>query len=316
MASGLMCRPLAFLTVKIWDRPLTDEQQVFHSNDYDGVERVGTPLPDRDDTQDFHFDREEEDPWASGRQPRGQPVDETLRWWVAGAIGMFMIALFFIWLMSRDDPAGFEPTISGSPTETPATLPDNTGESTPESPFDPVSVTIAETVPPAECTGGARSGQPLQDFINAALSQKGKPYQFQAPANVDDPNPSSFSSSTLVNWAANRAGVKLSGPTWHQYLDLADCSSTVSVAEALTTPGALIFGFGTQSLSRDEGPPGERYVVISLGDGTHVIDARRSGGIGVFDQATVVDAVDGRHPFSHAAVVPDFGRGDATYNSN
>jgi cell wall-associated NlpC family hydrolase len=131
-------------------------------------------------------------------------------------------------------------------------------------------------------------------FIDAARAQIGDRYRFGAETDLNDPDPSAFDSSELVQWAAAQAGIDLPDGSWKQYQFLHQSGSAVSVDDALRTPGALVFGFSSDPLASDDRPT-RAYVAISLGDG-RVID--------VSERAGEVREMEPGNFFTHAAVIP------------
>jgi cell wall-associated NlpC family hydrolase len=146
-------------------------------------------------------------------------------------------------------------------------------------------------------TGTAVPNLTTQSFLANALAEKGKPYVYGATARIDDPNPKSFDCSELTLWAAARAGVKIPDGATAQYLYIRDHGGTMSVQQALHTPGALLFHFGHEP--KDLGDiPADGHVAISLGDGVHTIEARgHAYGTNVFDNA-------GGRSFNFAGMIP------------
>ncbi len=122
-----------------------------------------------------------------------------------------------------------------------------------------------------------------QQFLATALAQRGKPYVYAATARIDDPDPKAFDCSELTKWAAARVGVTIPDGATAQYLNCRDHGTTMSVEQALKTPGAMLFHFGHEP--RDLGDiPADGHVAISVGDGVHTIEARGSKyGTGVFE---------------------------------
>jgi cell wall-associated NlpC family hydrolase len=122
---------------------------------------------------------------------------------------------------------------------------------------------------------GGQIGATTQRFLEAALAQAGDKYVYGAEANLNDPDPKAFDCSELTQWAANRAGVTIPDGAAAQYDKLSTDGRTISVDQALHTPGALLFHANADgSIS---------HVAISLGDG-RTIEARNSKlGVGVFD---------------------------------
>ncbi|HVJ98057.1 MAG TPA: NlpC/P60 family protein [Acidimicrobiia bacterium] len=133
---------------------------------------------------------------------------------------------------------------------------------------------------PATTTGNAAKAQ---DFLQIALQQKGKPYVYGAHTQPTDADPPAFDCSELTKWAAAQSGITIPDGATAQYLQLRDQGRTMSVEEALRTPGALLFHFGYEP--KDLGDiPADGHVAISMGDGKHTIEARgRKYGTGIFD---------------------------------
>ncbi len=105
-------------------------------------------------------------------------------------------------------------------------------------------------------------------FVQKALAQAGDRYIFGAETNLNDPNPSAFDCSELVQWAAHQVGITVPDGTMNQLPAFQRAGTTMSVDEALRTRGALLFRPG--------------HVAISLGDG-RTIEARGSAyGVGIF----------------------------------
>jgi hypothetical protein len=137
----------------------------------------------------------------------------------------------------------------------------------------------------------------LDRFIKAARDQIGDRYQFGAETSDDDPNPSAFDSSELVEWAAHRAGFHdMPDGSWNQYRYLHDAGAAVSVDEALHTRGALVFGFSSDPLESAD-RPARAYVGISLGNGK-ILDISERGG--------AVREMDPGNFYSYGAKIPEF----------
>lgn len=123
------------------------------------------------------------------------------------------------------------------------------------------------TPPPSKPpTGGKGSAE---TFVQKALAQAGDRYVFGAETNLDDPNPSKFDCSELVQWAAHQAGVTVPDGTMNQVPFFKQKGTTISVAEALRTRGALLY------------KPG--HVAISLGDGRTIEAKGTAYGVGIFN---------------------------------
>lgn len=132
-------------------------------------------------------------------------------------------------------------------------------------------------------------------FLAAALEQTGDPYVWGATADPDDPDPAAFDCSELVRWAAARVGVDIPDGSWLQYLDLKQRGATVSVEEALRTPGALLFSFDSEPRPGG-GRPSGAHVAISLGDGRTIEARGRRYGVGTWEAGD---------RFQYAAIVPE-----------
>jgi cell wall-associated NlpC family hydrolase len=133
-----------------------------------------------------------------------------------------------------------------------------------------------------------------QAFLQNALAQTGDPYVWGASANPADPNPTSWDCSELTKWAAKRAGVDLPDGSWLQYLQLKQQGATIPVAQALQTPGALLFSFSHEP-TPGGARPSQAHVAISLGNGRTIEARGRSYGVGSFDAG---------NRFEYAAVIP------------
>jgi cell wall-associated NlpC family hydrolase len=119
-------------------------------------------------------------------------------------------------------------------------------------------------------TGGtpavqAGTGSSL-DFVDLCLKQKGDRYRFAAEAAASDPDPDEFDCSELVEWAAARIGVKIADGAYNQW----KACKAIDIPTAARTRGALLFvgsgrGVGRQAIT---------HVAVSLGNGSHTIEAR------------------------------------------
>jgi cell wall-associated NlpC family hydrolase len=138
----------------------------------------------------------------------------------------------------------------------------------------------------------------VQAFLDSALAQTGDSYVFGGPSTLGDPDPDAFDCSELVRWAADQAGVDVPDGALWQYLHLEEQGGTISVEQAMNTPGALLFSFPEQPTA--DTPPNPAHVAISLGDG-RTIEARGSQyGVGSWP-------AEGR--FQYAAVIPGLSGG-------
>ena len=155
-------------------------------------------------------------------------------------------------------------------------------------------------------TGGVTGTDPVattatnavtQQFLNNALAEQGKPYVYGATAKISDPNPPAFDCSELTKWASARAGVTIPDGATAQYFYIRDHGDTMTVQQALHTPGALLFHFSHEPKNLGD-IPADGHVAISLGDGVHTIEARgHAYGTNVFANAAGRD-------FDFAGMIP------------
>jgi cell wall-associated NlpC family hydrolase len=146
--------------------------------------------------------------------------------------------------------------------------------------------------------GGATAAAPnatTQQFIETALAQAGKPYVWGATASTTDPNPPAFDCSELTKWAAARSNVTIPDGAAHQYVWLKEHGATMSVQQALQTPGALLFSFNGEPQPGLAGEPAHAHVAISLGNGKTIEAKGHAYGVGVFDAA---------NRFNYAGMIP------------
>jgi len=122
-----------------------------------------------------------------------------------------------------------------------------------------------------------------QQFVTTALEQNGKPYVWGSSASPTDPNPVSFDCSELTKWAAARSGVTIPDGAAHQYVWLKSQGATMSVQQALHTPGALLFHFASEPQPGLGGEPPVAHVAISLGNGKTIEARGKDYGVGIFD---------------------------------
>jgi len=146
---------------------------------------------------------------------------------------------------------------------------------------------------------GGNGSDALATFLAAATSQEGDPYVWGAEADADEVNPDAFDCSELVQWAAGRAGVEMGDGTWNQYLSLKGDGMTMSVEEAMRTPGALLFRFSSEPVAGG-GRPTSAHVAISLGDGRTIEAAGRRTGV-IYGEAD--------NGYTHAGVIPGISDG-------
>jgi len=143
---------------------------------------------------------------------------------------------------------------------------------------------------------GTAGSSLAQQFLNEALAQQGKPYVY-GTTNVNDPNPKSFDCEGLVKWAAAHVGVAMPSGATAQYVFIRDHGGTMSVQQALHTPGALLFHFSHEPRNAGD-VPADGHVAISVGDGVHTMEARgRAYGVNEFANA-------GGRSFNYAGMIP------------
>lgn len=107
-------------------------------------------------------------------------------------------------------------------------------------------------------TGGGADGQ-VETFVRNCLNETGKTYVYGATPAATDPDPRAFDCSSLVQWAATRAGIPNVPRTSEQQIAACDL---ISVPTAINTRGALLH------------QPG--HIAVSLGNG-RTIEASQDG---------------------------------------
>lgn len=151
-------------------------------------------------------------------------------------------------------------------------------------------------------TPGTRAAEPADDppesskldvFLKQARAQRGDTYLYGATPKLSNADPKSFDCSSLTQWAAHKAGVKIPRTAEYQYMDLKQRDLLVPVDEALKTPGALLFYFSREPTSSL--PAGQAHVAISKGDGRTIEAKGRAYGVGEFS---------GKNRFNYAGVIP------------
>ncbi|MET0237683.1 MAG: NlpC/P60 family protein [Kibdelosporangium sp.] len=169
-------------------------------------------------------------------------------------------------------------------------------QAAPPAPVIPVSQGVAQQ-PQQQLPGG--DGSKLQTFLNSAVAQTGDKYVFGHEVKLDDRNPSVFDCSELIEWAAAQSGVKMPDGSWLQYRELAKEGTTMSVEQALKTPGALLFSFSSDPMTG--GRPSAAHVAISLGNGKTIEAKGTQYGVGSWEANT--------KRFQYAGVIPELGTG-------
>ncbi|ONI74675.1 hypothetical protein ALI144C_38280 [Actinosynnema sp. ALI-1.44] len=163
--------------------------------------------------------------------------------------------------------------------------------------------TPASTPAPSQTMGqqsvAPGDGTKLQTFLNSAVAQTGDKYVFGHEVSVSDRNPSTFDCSELVEWAAGQAGVKVPDGSWLQYRQLANSGTTMSVEQAMRTPGALLFSFSSDPMKG--GRPSAAHVAISLGNGKTIEAKGTQYGVGSWEANT--------KRFQYAGYLPEMGAG-------
>jgi cell wall-associated NlpC family hydrolase len=135
------------------------------------------------------------------------------------------------------------------------------------------------------------------DFLHHAVAQDGDKYVFGHEVDLNDHHPTTFDCSELVQWAAHQAGVDVPDGSWLQYAQAHQMGTTMTVADALHTPGALLFSFSSDPLA-GTGRPEHAHVAISLGDGRTIEANSPKNGVGIFSAGVNGDR------FQYAATIP------------
>lgn|GEM_PF-1349975 len=158
---------------------------------------------------------------------------------------------------------------------------------------------MSGAVPDNSMTGaGSADDGALRTFLDAAKAQAGDSYVYGATPSLGNRDPKAFDCSSLTQWAAHQAGVKLPRIAEAQYMDLKSKDMLIPVNKALKTPGALLFYFSEEP--RGPLPAGQAHVAISLGNGK-TIEAKGSAyGVGEFP-------AKGR--FNYAGLIPGISDG-------
>jgi hypothetical protein len=134
-------------------------------------------------------------------------------------------------------------------------------------------------------------------FLTEALRHSGAVYRFGVEVSTDDPNPSAFDCSELIQHAAGRLGVTPTMPdgSWLQARHCRQHVGLVPITQALATPGALLFRFSADPFTGARPP--SSHVAISLGDGRTMEARSTAHGVGVFGNAAM-------RTWTHAARIP------------
>jgi hypothetical protein len=161
---------------------------------------------------------------------------------------------------------------------------------------------LTSTASTASTASGADNPK-LDKFLEVATAQTGDDYVWGARAGMDDPNPSAFDCSDLVQWSTHQVGVDMPRTAWEQYEFLHKKGYTIPVEEGIHTPGALLFSFSSDP---DAGHPAHSHVVISLGNGKTMEAKGSQYGVGSWDANT--------KRFQYAVVIPGISDGGAQYH--
>jgi len=139
----------------------------------------------------------------------------------------------------------------------------------------------------------------VDDVMLYAVAQEGDRYQFGAEADFNDPDPSVFDCSELVEWSCARAGVRPRVPdgSWLQARHCRDQGTLVEVTDAVRTRGALLFRFSADPFTAAVRPE-QAHVAWSLGDGTTVEAKGTKWGVGSWT------ADPAKRHWTHAGLIP------------
>ncbi|MEU0885648.1 NlpC/P60 family protein [Lentzea sp. NPDC005914] len=144
---------------------------------------------------------------------------------------------------------------------------------------------------PAQQPASSARPNKTQEFLDTALAQTGDQYIYGAEVELDDPDPSAFDCSELVQWAGHRVGVEIPDGVIYQYRHLRE--HLIPVEQAINTPGALLFSFSSDPEGAE---PSGAHVAISLGDGKTIEAMGTEYGVGSWAATTA--------RFQYAAVIP------------
>lgn len=103
-----------------------------------------------------------------------------------------------------------------------------------------------------------------RDLVNMLMTQQGKRYVFGAEVSPSNPSPRAFDCSEIIEWGLARLGVRFPDGSLAQI----NACQSISVAQGLRTPGALLW------------KPG--HIATSRGDNTTIEAKGRDFGVGVF----------------------------------
>lgn len=144
------------------------------------------------------------------------------------------------------------------------TNPEPQGEGTDPTNADPLGA-LTDTDPGGGGNDRSLGGATALAFTDLALRQAGDAYVFGVNNADSDADPASFDCSELVRWSAARLGVTVPRSSAAQRIYCKTKGTTIPVAEAIRTRGALLFSPG--------------HVAISLGDGRTIEAMNRKYGV-------------------------------------
>jgi cell wall-associated NlpC family hydrolase len=194
-------------------------------------------------------------------------------------------------VQTNSDPLGAVPGPNGEMTPTPhwtleGALAERTAGQQP-------AVKAAAGDNGADQGADAKDTSALEIFLKQARAQRGDSYSYGSTPKLSAKNPTSFDCSSLTQWAANKAGVKLPRTAEYQYMELKHQHNLIPVDQALKTPGALLFYFSREPTSSL--PAGQAHVAISKGDGRTIEAKGTAYGVGEFSA---------KNRFNYAGVIP------------
>lgn len=204
---------------------------------------------------------------------------------------------------THSDPLGAVPGPNGALTPTPHWTMEGAlaARTTPQ----PVATNGAASSAQTDAAG-TQTSSALEIFLKQARAQRGDTYSYGSTPKLSAKNPSSFDCSSLTQWAAHKAGVKLPRTAEYQYLQLKQQHHLIPVDQALHTPGALLFYFSREPTSSL--PAGQAHVAISKGDGRTIEAKGTAYGVGEFSA---------KNRFNYAGVIPGISdsRGQKEYQA-
>lgn len=103
-----------------------------------------------------------------------------------------------------------------------------------------------------------------RDLVNKLMTQRGKSYIFGYEVNLKDSNPKAYDCSEIIEWGLFQLGIKFPDGSLAQI----NACQKISVAQAIATPGALLWRPG--------------HIAVSRGDGTTIEAKGKNYGVGVF----------------------------------